>query len=323
MTLAASKPAIRRLDITHHARRGKELTGAVWSDAEAPVRIGTIDKVSEHDIHMPSAAAPPHLSLVLLLEGKGHFLMGEDGAPCEFRAGHCFLSCSWEAFDCQDFVPAHTRFKAVTLRYPLAWRHAVGPAVPAPHQGCDVYRHPRANAWLARMALPPALDAFARALCQQGLPQTPLAMLEVQAAALQALHAVVTRLHGATAAPPAAARADVGDMAVSGRDRRRLMAARQHIDGHLASRLQLAAVAAAANMNETALKQGFSRLFGVTVHAYIVQSRSRLASELLRDSALPVGEIALRCGFSGASHLARHFKSMFNTTPLQYRHGCK
>ncbi|WP_156350909.1 helix-turn-helix domain-containing protein, partial [Pseudomonas sp. EGD-AK9] len=40
---------------------------------------------------------------------------------------------------------------------------------------------------------------------------------------------------------------------------------------------------------------------------------------LLRQSALPLGEVALACGFASASHFSNRFRQALGATPGQYR----
>lgn len=317
-------PAKPRLVIPHHARQSQAVTGATWGASDGTVRVGIVDRHAERDIRMPSAAVAPHLSLVLLAEGQGHFLMGDSAQPCEFLAGHCFLSCGWAPFDGEDFIPAASHFRAVLLHYPLALREVLGRATPMSQRDCEVHAHPRAPAWLARLPMTPWMAALAQRLLTAGLPTESLALLELQCHALRALHEVASHLSPATrerffadlqpdtsvaAAPPS----------FSGRERRRLLEARRHIEAHLAEPLTVAGVAAASGLSETALKQGFRALFGRSVYAHVLQARCARAADLLRDSALTVRQVAEQCGFSSASHLAKHFAQHFSTTPLRYR----
>lgn len=321
----------RRLVIHQHARQDSAVTGATWSASGQAVRIGLIDRYVEQDVRMPSTAVAPHLSLMLLLEGSGHFRMGNNSRSCEFLPGHCFLSCGFEPFDGEDFIPAHARYRAVLLHYPLAWRSVMGTLAPLAPAHCEVHAHAYAKAWLARMPMDPWLAQFARALAERGLPGESLALLSLESQALQALHGVASKLLNLTVAAPQAAagepdeagesrEADDRIVRLNGRDRRRLLAARRHIDSHLAAPLRVADIARAAGMSDTALKQGFRGAFGTSVYAYVLQARCRHAEKLLRETPCSIDEVALRCGFANASHLARQFRRHAGTTPLQYRH---
>ena len=79
-----------------------------------------------------------------------------------------------------------------------------------------------------------------------------------------------------------------------------------------------------------AAKEGISKRYlhfllakaGTTFVAELMRARLDCAQRLLRDdrfAALPVGEIAARCGFAQPSHFARRFRASFGTSPVEYR----
>lgn len=317
--------ALPRKVISNHARQGGDVAGTHWSSPGGAVRLGIVDQLCAQELRMPSRQVAPHFSLMLLVEGQGHFLIDGAGAPCEFRPGHGYLSCGFKPFDCEDFFPANTCFKAVFLHFPLALRDIVGRAWPVAHSGIAVHGDARRAAWLARIPLDADSQDFARALVRGGLPADALALLQVQYRALQLLHSAVSRLLlQEPAAQPASS--TIGRLAcpppeprISGRDRRRLLDARRYIEEHLADPLQVPSIAAAVSLGESTLKLGFRHCFGSSVYDYVLQARCEGAAALLRTTELPVHEIARRCGFSSTSHLARQFKARFLKAPAEYR----
>ncbi len=65
----------------------------------------------------------------------------------------------------------------------------------------------------------------------------------------------------------------------------------------------------------------FAAAYGTTPQKYLMSIRIRHACALLRDSTLPITEIALRCGFSDSNYFSRAFKKLSGTTPTHYRNG--
>ncbi|MBQ8893641.1 MAG: helix-turn-helix transcriptional regulator [Clostridia bacterium] len=67
----------------------------------------------------------------------------------------------------------------------------------------------------------------------------------------------------------------------------------------------------------------FSRLFraqtGRTVQQYLIQCRLSAAKQMLRESSLPVAEIAALAGFPSAGALSRDFHKAEGMTPTHYR----
>ena len=61
-------------------------------------------------------------------------------------------------------------------------------------------------------------------------------------------------------------------------------------------------------------------LTGQNASAYIMRLRLARAKRLLKgDSTMPVGDVALRCGFDDVAYFSRVFKQTFEMTPSQYR----
>ncbi len=79
----------------------------------------------------------------------------------------------------------------------------------------------------------------------------------------------------------------------------------------------LAALAHAAGLNETTLKQLFRQVFGTSAYAYLQQARMAEAKRLLEY--LPVAEVGYRLGFTNLSHFARLFKKHHALTPKKHQ----
>lgn len=92
-----------------------------------------------------------------------------------------------------------------------------------------------------------------------------------------------------------------------------------HVEEHLAGGLPLADLAAVAHLSP----YHFSRLFrlatGASPHQHVLARRTDRARELLVSSALPLAEVARRAGFADQSHLTRHVRRRYGTTPAALR----
>lgn len=89
------------------------------------------------------------------------------------------------------------------------------------------------------------------------------------------------------------------------------------IDDDPASPLTLADLAKVAGTSRYQLLRGFVRHIGATPHAYIIQSRVRLARKLLLEGNSLV-EAALELGFTDQSHMTRAFVRQFGITPGRF-----
>jgi AraC-like DNA-binding protein len=63
----------------------------------------------------------------------------------------------------------------------------------------------------------------------------------------------------------------------------------------------------------------FSQEAGSSMHKRLTKVRIRHAEALLLSSDLPIGDIALECGFATIQHFSRVFKEVHRQTPLEFR----
>lgn len=66
------------------------------------------------------------------------------------------------------------------------------------------------------------------------------------------------------------------------------------------------------------LKEGFKQIYGDSVYGYLLDHKMDLARKLLESGKYNVNEIALRLGYSTASHFIASFKKKYGTTPKKY-----
>lgn len=72
-------------------------------------------------------------------------------------------------------------------------------------------------------------------------------------------------------------------------------------------------------VNRTTLSEHFHKTTGMSIVSYLSRLRVKIACLLLKDTTLPVIEIATRVGFESSTHFGRVFKKQINLSPLQYR----
>ncbi|MDF2565931.1 MAG: rhaR 8 [Massilibacillus sp.] len=105
---------------------------------------------------------------------------------------------------------------------------------------------------------------------------------------------------------------------VSAYDREALYKARNILDENLAAPPTLGKLAKLICLNEYKLKTGFKELFGLPVHAYIIDKRLELARLLIEDQKLRVTEAALLVGYNDLSYFAEKFRGKYGVNPSQY-----
>jgi len=67
------------------------------------------------------------------------------------------------------------------------------------------------------------------------------------------------------------------------------------------------------------IKAVFKHTYGETIYAYHLRKRLEKAQVLLRETSIPVNEIAEDCGFKSFSHFSRTFKREYGISPSQIR----
>lgn len=88
---------------------------------------------------------------------------------------------------------------------------------------------------------------------------------------------------------------------------------------HLDQPLVLADLAAQAELSEFHFARMFKHSTGQAPHQYVMQVRLQQAEKLLRNTLMPLTQIALDCGFSSASHFSHRFKAFYGHTPIRLR----
>jgi AraC family transcriptional regulator len=103
---------------------------------------------------------------------------------------------------------------------------------------------------------------------------------------------------------------------MSGNRMRRVL---EYIEENLDSDLTLHAMAAEVDISPIYLARAFKAAVGQPPHRYVLSRRIERAKELLRNTELPVVDVALASGFSSQSHLSYWFQRYMGVSPAAYR----
>ena len=96
---------------------------------------------------------------------------------------------------------------------------------------------------------------------------------------------------------------------------RRLLRARDAMDGSYARPLDIRALARIAHVSEAHFIRTFRATFGETPHRYLQRRRIERAMALLRETDRPVTEISLDVGFWSLGTFSRTFNEVVGTSP--------
>ena len=90
-----------------------------------------------------------------------------------------------------------------------------------------------------------------------------------------------------------------------------------------AEKLTLEEIAGAGHVCKSACEKLFHTYLHCTPVEYLQRFRLQKAAERLCKTETPVAQIALDCGFSGASYFTGCFKKIYGCTPKAYRSSRK
>lgn len=94
---------------------------------------------------------------------------------------------------------------------------------------------------------------------------------------------------------------------------------RLFIDCNIASNLKISDIAKRFSFSEEYVIRLFKKIYGITPHNYIIQSKIRLGMIMLRMTDDSIEKIAADLGFFDARHFSNQFKKHVGTPPSQYR----
>ncbi|MET0936481.1 MAG: AraC family transcriptional regulator [Luteibacter sp.] len=100
---------------------------------------------------------------------------------------------------------------------------------------------------------------------------------------------------------------------------RRLLRAKDRLDAASHEAWPIARLAAVSHVSEAHFARAFKLAFGLPPHRYLLTRRIERAKTLLRDTDLPILEIALRTGWNSLGTFGRVFRDITETSPGEWR----
>lgn len=100
---------------------------------------------------------------------------------------------------------------------------------------------------------------------------------------------------------------------------RRMLRARDAMDGAYAQPLDVPALARLAHVSEAHFSRTFRATFGETPHRYLQRRRVERAMFLLRETGRSVTDICYEVGFGSTGTFSRTFREIVGRSPRAYR----
>lgn len=98
-----------------------------------------------------------------------------------------------------------------------------------------------------------------------------------------------------------------------------LLRAIAEMERNLEEPLSIAALAAGQGLSRDTLERRFREATGVSPQRYYRRLRLERALDYLRHTSMPIGEVALACGYGDPSYFAKRFGEAFGTSPSRFR----
>jgi AraC-like DNA-binding protein len=240
--------------------------------------------------------------------GAGEFRIGESIVP--FRAGDILVVDNLRLHAIWKFHGANRRAIVVTFEPRLVAGFA---ALPCDHGFLSIFHAVRRGASPRLPAAAVRASGGHTALVRlieieqamsggsRGVPQSRIKLL-----LLELLDALGTLL---PPAPPSPALPQVD----------RLVPLLKWLEQNFSRKISVAEAARIVGLSGARFMRRFRQATGSTFVEYLNQIRLREAYRLLRETPLPVGEIAEQCGFSDQSYFDRRFKAYFGIPPRELR----
>lgn len=100
---------------------------------------------------------------------------------------------------------------------------------------------------------------------------------------------------------------------------RRLLRAKDRIDAASHEAWPVTRLAEVSGVSQAHFARAFKQAFGVPPHRYLLTRRIERASSLLRDSELPITEIAFATGWESLGTFGRTFRDITGVSPGELR----
>jgi AraC-like DNA-binding protein len=92
-----------------------------------------------------------------------------------------------------------------------------------------------------------------------------------------------------------------------------------YMEAHYAEEITLEAMAASANVSTSECLRCFKATLQTTPYQYLLDNRLLKAARLLRETDLPISQVASMTGFNQQSYFGKRFKEKMKCTPSAYR----
>lgn len=98
-----------------------------------------------------------------------------------------------------------------------------------------------------------------------------------------------------------------------------LYSLRNYIKENLSENHTLCGLAARFGIEQQMLNHRFIKVFGISIHEFMLTEKMEVSKKLLKGSGMLIYEIADKVGYRNGTHFAAAFKRFYGLTPREYR----
>ncbi len=102
-------------------------------------------------------------------------------------------------------------------------------------------------------------------------------------------------------------------------DKESIQFIRHTIAANCSTHYTISQLATIAGFNETKLKAGFKKLYGITLYQYSIQQRMQLAKNLIEEDQKTLAQISAATGYKHLANFITAFKKHHGHTPGQLK----
>ncbi|MCI2049729.1 MAG: response regulator [Lachnospiraceae bacterium] len=94
---------------------------------------------------------------------------------------------------------------------------------------------------------------------------------------------------------------------------------RKYVSDHIERDIRRPELAEYIHLNEDYMTRVFKKETGMALKEYIIEEKLKMAQNMIRTTALPIGFIAARIGYCNYSHFSKIYKKTFGIAPTEER----